>query len=111
MYVATSAIGGLMHEHQLILRVVRDMRLEFERISAGGDVDPAYVVTVVDFIRTYADRCHHGKEEDILFRDLAGKQLSDEDRECDAAPHRGPCLGTREDEGPGRGDAALRRRR
>ena len=32
----------------------------------------------VDFFRTYADRCHHGKEEDILFRDLAKKRLSPE---------------------------------
>ncbi len=32
----------------------------------------------VDFIRTYADWTHHGKEEDILFRDLAEKELSEE---------------------------------
>jgi hemerythrin-like domain-containing protein len=32
----------------------------------------------VDFIRTYADRTHHGKEEDILFRELIKKQLSQE---------------------------------
>ena len=31
---------------------------------------------MVDFFRTYADKCHHGKEEDILFRLLAGKPLS-----------------------------------
>lgn len=82
MYLAKSAIGGLMHEHQLILRVVADMGREFERLDDGGDVDPGYVATVVDFIRTYADRCHHGKEEDILFRDLAGKGLSPEDAEA-----------------------------
>ena len=27
-----------------------------------------------------ADRCHHGKEEDILFRELAKKDLSDQHR-------------------------------
>jgi hemerythrin-like domain-containing protein len=35
----------------------------------------------VDFLRTYADRCHHGKEEDILFRDLGNKPLSDDLRQ------------------------------
>ncbi|MDF1526906.1 MAG: hemerythrin domain-containing protein [bacterium] len=30
------------------------------------------------FFRTYADRCHHGKEEDILFRELQSKTLADE---------------------------------
>lgn len=29
------------------------------------------------FIRTYADRCHHGKKEDILFKDLEGRPLPD----------------------------------
>jgi len=33
-----------------------------------------------DFIRTYADRYHHGKEEDILFRELRGKKLKNEHR-------------------------------
>ena len=32
----------------------------------------------VDFVRTYADRTHHGKEEEILFRDLAKKNLTSE---------------------------------
>jgi len=31
-------------------------------------------------LRTYADRTHHGKEEDILFRDLAAKTLSPHDQ-------------------------------
>ena len=34
----------------------------------------------VDFIRVYADRTHHGKEEAILFRELKNKPLSTEDR-------------------------------
>lgn len=82
MYLAKTAIGGLMHEHQLILRVVSDMKREFERLEAGGEIDPDYIATVVDFIRVYADRCHQGKEEDILFRDLAAKQLAADDAEA-----------------------------
>jgi hemerythrin-like domain-containing protein len=34
---------------------------------------------VVDFIRTYADKTHHGKEEDVLFRDLKKKELKPDD--------------------------------
>ena len=41
----------------------------------GGGI----LVCNVDFIRTYADRTHHGKEEDILFRDLAEVEMSEED--------------------------------
>ena len=41
----------------------------------GGGI----LVCNVDFIRTYADRTHHGKEEDILFQDLAEVEMSEED--------------------------------
>ncbi len=37
-----------------------------------------FIDMAVDFIRTYADRTHHGKEEDILFRDLVKKRLTPE---------------------------------
>ncbi|MBD3271165.1 MAG: cation-binding protein, partial [Elusimicrobia bacterium] len=31
----------------------------------------------IDFLRTYADACHHGKEEDILFVRLSGKNIAE----------------------------------
>lgn len=71
-------IGPLMKEHRLIERMVRLMERELRRISEKNRADPGFIDVAVDFIRTYADRCHHGKEEDILFRDLAKKQLSAE---------------------------------
>jgi hemerythrin-like domain-containing protein len=39
-----------------------------------------FVDAAVDFMRTYADRTHHGKEEGILFRDLAARSPSAVDR-------------------------------
>lgn len=71
-------IGPLMKEHRLIERMVALMKKELQRIGEENQVNPGFIDVAVDFIRTYADRCHHGKEEDILFRDLAKKQLSDE---------------------------------
>jgi hemerythrin-like domain-containing protein len=38
------------------------------------------VDTGVDCIRKYADRTHHGKEEEILFEAMKEKPLSEEDR-------------------------------
>jgi len=49
------------------------------KIESKHSVDPLFVDTAVDFIRVYADRTHHGKEEDILFRELNHKTLSEED--------------------------------
>jgi hemerythrin-like domain-containing protein len=71
-------IGPLMIEHRLIERMIDVMRKELVLIMKEKKVDPEFIEMAVDFIRSYADRCHHGKEEDILFRDLGGKKLTDE---------------------------------
>jgi len=68
-------IGPLMIEHRWIERVINDVELRLRGQSSRKAIDPIYVERVVDFLRTYADRCHHGKEEDILFRELEGKDL------------------------------------
>ncbi|MFX1466891.1 MAG: hemerythrin domain-containing protein, partial [Promethearchaeota archaeon] len=71
-------IGPLMIEHRLIERIVPVLKEELNRIDKTNEVNPIFIETAVDFFRTYADRTHHGKEEDILFRDLKKKQLSAE---------------------------------
>jgi len=74
------ARGPLMIEHRLIERMIAVIRNVLGQIESTGKVDPVFVDTAVDFIRTYADRTHHGKEEDILFRDLGKRNLSTEDQ-------------------------------
>ncbi len=69
-------IGPLMREHRLIEHMISLMKTELSTISADRRADPAFLETVVDFFRTYGDRCHHGKEEEILFARLRGKKLS-----------------------------------
>ena len=71
-------IGPLMWEHRLIEKMLSFFEGETRKITEQKKVDPLFVDTAVDFIRTYADRTHHGKEEDILFRDLIKKKLSRE---------------------------------
>jgi hemerythrin-like domain-containing protein len=74
------ARGPLMIEHRLIERMIGVVKNAVDQITSAGKVDPAFVDTAVDFVRTYADRTHHGKEEDILFRKLDKKNLSADDR-------------------------------
>jgi len=74
------ARGPLMIEHRLIEQMLKMIGLTLERVRQTHSIDPYLVDTAVDFIRVYADRTHHGKEEDILFRDLRKKDLSSEDR-------------------------------
>ncbi|MBN1382143.1 MAG: hemerythrin domain-containing protein [Deltaproteobacteria bacterium] len=71
-------IGALMWEHRTIEKMIRLFEGAIEHINQDNKINADFVETAVDFIRTYADRTHHGKEEDILFRDLAKKKLSSE---------------------------------
>jgi hemerythrin-like domain-containing protein len=71
-------IGPLMIEHRLIERMIKVMKSHVRQIEKEGTADPLFIDKAVDFIRTYADRCHHGKEEDILFRDLKTKDIAQE---------------------------------
>jgi hemerythrin-like domain-containing protein len=73
-------IGPLMAEHRLILRAVAAMKAEASAMRKSGKADGARLESYVDFIKTYADRCHHGKEEDILFQALGKYRLSPEHR-------------------------------
>jgi hemerythrin-like domain-containing protein len=72
--------GPLMIEHRLIERMLKITRKELDIIKKDRKVNPFFIETIVDFIRTYADRTHHGKEEDILFRELEKKDIKGDDK-------------------------------
>jgi hemerythrin-like domain-containing protein len=74
------ARGSLMIEHRLIERMLLVIKEALVKTESSHKTDPGFVDAVVDFLRVYADRTHHGKEEDILFRKLNDKPLSDGDR-------------------------------
>jgi hemerythrin-like domain-containing protein len=71
-------IDPLMSEHRLITRVIQLLSEELKTIRELKRVNLALLETVADFFRNYADRCHHGKEEFMLFRRLEKKDLSPE---------------------------------
>ena len=76
------ARAPLMIEHRLIERMISLIKSTLVQIETTKEVDPLLVDTAVDFIRMYADRTHHGKEEDILFRELS-KRLFAGGKSCE----------------------------
>ncbi len=70
--------GPLMKEHRLIERMIALISKEAQSLEAGREPDTLFIKEAADFIRTYADKCHHGKEEDILFRGLGKRKISKE---------------------------------
>jgi hemerythrin-like domain-containing protein len=73
--------GPLMMEHRLIERMIKLLSAELDNMASEAEVNPHFIQTALDFLKTYADRTHHGKEEDILFRKLKGKKLSADHRQ------------------------------
>ncbi len=63
-----SGIEILVREHQNILKVVKAIRQSAIQAMNDGAVDTKNFWEYLDFIRNYADKHHHGKEEKILFK-------------------------------------------
>lgn len=61
-----SAVSILSGEHQVILQVLAALEA-MAALSAAGDLPVADAGDALEVLRTFADRCHHGKEEEILF--------------------------------------------
>jgi len=62
------AIKIMMEEHQLILKALKTARQMCKAILNNGNWDAADFFQLLDFVRNYADKYHHGKEEAILFK-------------------------------------------
>lgn len=71
-------IGFLMKEHRLIEQIIPLMIRERSKLLKGIKIDPIFINQTTDFLRTYADALHHGKEEDILFKALKKKNIKQE---------------------------------
>lgn len=60
-------VKALVDEHVLIRRLLAMVPWIVERLGEDPEAGFAASRTAVEFIRGYADRFHHAKEEDILF--------------------------------------------
>jgi hemerythrin-like domain-containing protein len=64
-----TATTGLREEHEWILKVSAALENVLDREPDHG-LDFAAIEDCVSFIRLFADACHHGQEEDLLFPEL-----------------------------------------
>lgn len=69
-------IVPLIEEHIVIEKMNQLMENEIEKMRKFNKANPLFIDTAVDFIKIYAHKTHHGKEEHILFRYLEMKELS-----------------------------------
>lgn len=60
-------VKRLVDEHASIKKLIALIPQVIELIKEGAQVDKELVLDCIYFIRNYADKFHHAKEEDILF--------------------------------------------
>lgn len=57
----------LKEEHKEIRRMLKILGKVSEKLKSGERVERDILEKVLEFIKVFADRCHHGKEENLLF--------------------------------------------
>lgn len=63
----------LGEEHGGIMLMLKIMEKVAKKLQKGEEIRKNHLNKIVEFLKNFADRCHHGKEEDILFPQLAKK--------------------------------------
>ena len=69
------ASEDLRREHEGVLFGLSILEKMVETVKKGGALDAADAAEMVNFFRLFADKCHHGKEEGLLFPALVKSGL------------------------------------
>jgi len=69
------ATTELRNEHEGILVMLDVLEQLAQNLRQGKPVNHHHLEQILDFLRTFADKCHHGKEEDLLFPALEAAGL------------------------------------
>lgn len=58
----------LMQEHRVIERLINALQAGAQALESNTPIRPGFFIEAADFIRGFADGCHHLKEEGVLFK-------------------------------------------
>jgi len=64
------AIEDLVEEHHAVEVALQILEKVAAATGAGDRQAPDHLSELLDFFKGFVDRCHHGKEEDVLFPEL-----------------------------------------
>jgi hemerythrin-like domain-containing protein len=65
----------LMDEHRVIEQVIDSLEAATGDLADGQVVRPGFFLDATDFIKGFADGCHHRKEEGVLFTAMAASGM------------------------------------
>ena len=66
-----NAIDLMVEEHKIIKRMLVVVRKFSIKVLNNEDINYNDFNSVIDFVRNYADKHHHSKEEVILFKKMS----------------------------------------
>lgn len=72
------ATDVLIEEHRVIERVLDALGRAVEQLEKEEPVRPEFFLSAADFIRGFADGCHHQKEEGVLFHHMQAQGMPTE---------------------------------
>ena len=65
-----NATKHLMIEHESVLKMLEIMTAVANQLNNGENLPAGDLEDILLFLRVFVDKCHHGKEENILFPKL-----------------------------------------
>ena len=65
-----NAVEIMMEEHKIIKRMLKVVRQACYKVMQGEAICYEDFAQIIDFVRSYADNHHHGKEEKFLFNQM-----------------------------------------
>jgi len=60
----------LTNEHNAIKEMLSIVEEVCKRLGSGINIDANHLDQIVNFIRGFADKCNHAKEENLLFEEM-----------------------------------------
>lgn len=72
------ASEDLRNEHEGILHGLTILERMAKRLENGKAVDRKDLADMIEFLRLFADKCHHGKEEGLLFPEMEKNGIPNE---------------------------------
>jgi len=61
------AAEQLSQDHEAIKLMLQILEKICDKLESKEKVDPKHLEQILEFIKIFADKCHHGKEEELLF--------------------------------------------
>ncbi len=76
------ALEVLLEEHEIILKAIDVLQLSVVQLENGKTVKKQFFNSFIEIMSLFADKCHHGKEEMVLFPLVKQKDILNPEVSC-----------------------------